>query len=217
MHMAVRVIPSMLMSRSSVPGRSFVHRLKTGGYRSPQMVALVIALLMLGSCAEIGEFRTDIGRLRSDLQANTQTVAQLSARVDALERRQIEAESAARQTQQDLSQAIEVLLKRALVMEDRQSVRELARPQTRSDDAESRGHHPTPAPPVTSLRGGTTPSGKKQLSLGMTQDDVRRLLGEPLSIEPVGEYVFWHYSATGNQHYVIFERMSGQVSGWRDP
>jgi hypothetical protein len=215
--MAVGVTPTMLTSRSSMPGRSFVRRLKTGRYRSPQVVALVIALLMLGSCAEMGEFRTDIARLRSDLQANTQTVAQLSARVDALERRQIEAESAARQTQQDLSQAIEVLLRRALVMEDRQSMRELGRPQTYSDDPESRGHHPPPAPPVTPLRGGTSPSGKRQLSLGMTQDDVRRLLGEPLSIEPVGEYVFWHYSPTGSQHYVIFEKMSGQVSGWRDP
>lgn len=215
--MAVRVMPTMLTSCSSRPRMPFVHLLKTIRYRSPQVVALVIALVMLGSCAEMGEFRTDIAHLRSDLQANTQTLSQLSARVDALERRQAEAESATRQTQQDLSQAIEVLLRRALVMEDRQSLRELGRPQTYADDPESQGHHPPPAPPATSLRSGSSPSGKKQLSLGMTQDDVRRLLGDPLSIEPVGEYVFWHYSPTGNQHYVIFEKMSGQVSGWRGP
>ena len=70
------------------------------------------------------EFRTDIVRLRSDLQANTQALSQLSARMDELERRQADAENAARQTQQDLSQAIEVLLRKALIAEDRQSTRE---------------------------------------------------------------------------------------------
>ena len=51
----------------------------------------------------------------------------------------------------------------------------------------------------------------------MTQDEVRRMLGDPISIEPVGAYVFWHYSPASNQQYVIFGKMSGQVSGWRGP
>ena len=97
-------------------------------------MALAIAPLMLGSCAELVEFRTDIARLRSDLQANTQVLSQLSAQVDELERRQADAESAARQTQQDLSQAIEVLLRKALMTEDRQITRESGKSQ--SKDAE---------------------------------------------------------------------------------
>jgi hypothetical protein len=59
--------------------------------------------------------------------------------------------------------------------------------------------------------------GRKQLSLGMSQDEVRHLLGEPLGIEPVGPYVFWHYSPLRNHQYIIFDNTSGQVLGWRDP
>jgi hypothetical protein len=49
----------------------------------------------------------------------------------------------------------------------------------------------------------------------MTHDEVRRTLGEPISIDNVGAYVFWQYSEMRNQKYVIFEKASGQVSGWR--
>lgn len=66
----------------------------------------------------------DIARLRADLHANTQTLSQLSVRVDELERRQADMESAVRQTQRELSQAIDVLLKKALITENRQPPRE---------------------------------------------------------------------------------------------
>jgi hypothetical protein len=56
---------------------------------------------------------------------------------------------------------------------------------------------------------------RKDPSLGMTQDEVRRTLGEPISIDNAGAYVFWQYSETRNQKYVIFQKASGQVSGWR--
>jgi hypothetical protein len=173
---------------------------------------------MLASCAELVEFRTDLARLRSDLQANAHALSQLSARLDALERRQADAESATRQTQQDLSQAIEVLLKRALVMEDRQSTRETGRSQANyPEHPQSQTPNLTVAPQGPSSRSGDFLPGKRQLSLGMTQDDVRHLLGDPSSIEPVGDYVFWHYSPTSNQQYIIFDKMSGQVTGWRGP
>lgn len=213
--MAARAIPTVLRSRSSAARSSCAHLLITVRHRWARVAALAITPLMLGSCAEMVEFRTDIARLRSDLQANTQTLSQLSARVDGLERRQADAESATQQTQQDLSQAIEILLRRALVMEDRQSNREAGRAQANYEAPESRAHHPPAVPPATSLPGSNFHAGRKQISLGMTQDDVRRLLGDPLSIEPVGDYVFWHYSPVSNQQYVIFEKLSGQVSGWR--
>ena len=41
------------------------------------------------------------------------------------------------------------------------------------------------------------------------------MLGEPLSIEEAGSYIFWQYSPRSNQQYVVFERANGQVSGWR--
>jgi hypothetical protein len=181
------------------------------------MIVVVVSWLVVG-CAELVEFRADIARLRSDLQANAQSLSQMAARVDELERRQAEAESAARRTQQDLSQAIEVLLRKALITEDRQITREADKhwhqgptnpeSQPRLDSATGQG---------STAEGVNWQPGRKQLSLGMSRDDVRHLLGEPLSIEPVGSYVFWHYSPLRNHQYIIFDTMSGQVSGWRDP
>jgi hypothetical protein len=49
----------------------------------------------------------------------------------------------------------------------------------------------------------------------MSQEDVRRTLGDPVSIENAGSYIFWQYSQMSNQKYVVFEKASGQVSGWR--
>jgi septal ring factor EnvC (AmiA/AmiB activator) len=175
-------------------------------HRLPLSVAGGIAPLLLASCAELGEFRSDIAHVRSDLRAHTQSLSQLAARVDALERRQADAERTARQTQQNLSEAVEVLLRKALMTENRQAPRESGKSQARQLPAATEGVSP---------RGGNAHQGKNHLSLGMTQDDVRLKLGAPLSIEHVGAFVFWHYSAVSNQQYVIFEQVSGQVSGWR--
>jgi hypothetical protein len=216
--MAIRMMQTILTHLNDMPHPSLGQAMKTVRHSFPRAVTLAIAPLMLGSCAELIEFRTDIGRLRSDLHANTQVLSQLSARVDELDRRQADAESAARQTQQDLSQAIEVLLRKALMTEDRQITRELGKSQSQdAETPESQARQLPAAAPGASSRGRNPSPGSKQLSLGMTQDDVRRMLGDPISIEPVGSYVFWHYSHMSNQQYVIFEKMSGQVSGWRGP
>jgi K+-sensing histidine kinase KdpD len=182
----------------------------------PYAVVLVIAPLVLASCAELGEYRTDIDRLRSDLHANAQLLSQLSARVDELERRQAAAESATRQTQQELSQAIEVLLKKALMTEKRQSSREPGKSQSRDVETQERqARQVQPETQRAAPQGGNSPQGGKHLSLGMTQEDVRRALGDPIRIENAGSYLFWQYSQTSNEKYVIFEKVSGQVSGWR--
>ncbi len=216
--MAIRVMQAILTAHCSMSHMFVEHALRIVWHRLPQAMALAITPLTLASCAELIEFRTDIARLRADLQANTQALSQLSARVDELERRQANAESAARQMQQDLSQAIEVLLRKALMTEDRQITRESGKSSPKdTKNLESREHQHSAMEQGASSRGGNSQPGRKQLSLGMTQDDVRRMLGEPTSIEPVGPYVFWHYSPMSNQQYVIFDKMSGQVSGWRGP
>jgi SmpA / OmlA family len=178
--------------------------------------ALAIAPLILASCAELGEFSNDITRLRSDLQANAQTLSQISARVDELERRQADMESTTRQTQQELSQGLKVLLRKALIAENRQTIREAGKSQPKdAEKPESQARQLAPAGQGASLPWEDPHQGRKQLSLGMTQDDVRRILGEPISIEQVGSYVFWQYSPMSNQQYVIFETVNGRVSGWR--
>jgi hypothetical protein len=216
--MAIRMMQTILMHYNDMRHPSLGRVMTTAGHSFLRAIALAIAPIMLGSCAELIEVRTDIGRLRSDLHANTQVLSQLSVRVDELERRQADAENAARQTQRDLSQAIEVLLRKALMTEDRQSTRESGKSQSKdAEKPESQAHQLPTATQGASSRGGNSHPGGKQLSLGMTQDDVRRMFGDPISIEPVGSYVFWHYSPMSNQQYVIFEKMSGQVSGWRGP
>jgi hypothetical protein len=182
----------------------------------PHAVALTITPLILTSCAELGEFRVDIAHLRSDLHTNIQILSQLSARIDELERRQAAMESASRQTQQDLSQAIEVLLRKALMAEDRQTTRESGKTQSRDvEHPESQARQLPAASPGTPWRGGNPLHRRKDLSLGMTQEEVRHMLGEPVSIEEAGSYIFWQYSPMSNQKYVVFERVNGQVSGWR--
>ncbi len=216
--MTIRVMQAILTAHCSMPHISVEHALGVVWHRLLQAVALAITPLMLGSCAELIEFRTDIARLRSDLQANTQALSQLSARIDELERRQAAAESAARQTQQDLSQAIEVLLRKALIAKIAKSPVNPGKTRPRILEIWRVRHARTSATGQGALsRGMNSHQGKKQLSLGMTQDDVRRMLGDPLSIEPAGPYVFWHYAPMSNQQYVIFDNRSGQVSGWRSP
>ena len=190
--------------------------MKAARHRLPYAVVLVIIPLVLASCAELGEYRTDIARLRSDLHANAQLLTQLSARVDELERRQAATENATRQTQQELSQATEVRLKKAPIKGNRQTTRESGRGQSKDAETLERQARQIPSEPQkASSQGGNSPQGGRQLSLGMTQEDVRRTLGEPISIENAGSYVFWQYSQVSNQKYVIFEKVSGQVSGWR--
>ncbi|HSF31252.1 MAG TPA: hypothetical protein VLK82_12390 [Candidatus Tectomicrobia bacterium] len=182
----------------------------------PRAVALSIAPLMLGSCAELVEVRTDTARLRADLHAQTETLAQLSARLDELERRQAIIDRATRQTQQELSQAIEVLLKKVLIAEDRLTRIGSERHQSKSPEPlGSQARQPSSATQDPSLQGKIPRPGGKYLSLGMTQEDVRGRLGDPISIEDVGSYIFWQYSWLSNEKYVVFEKDSGQVSGWR--
>ena len=100
--------------------------------------------------------------------------------------------------------------------EDRQSSREPVKSQsTEAEKPERQARRLPGAVQGTSSRGETSPQGRKRLGLGMTQDEVRRTLGEPSSIENAGAYVFWQYSEMSNQKYVIFGKLSGQVTGWR--
>jgi hypothetical protein len=190
--------------------------MRTVWHRLSQTMVPVLAPLILASCAELVEFRSDIAHLRSDLQANTQVLSQLSARVDELERRQAATQSASRQTQHELSQAIEVLLKRALIAENRRATAESGKSQSKEAEKPEKEVLQLPVETQRAISQGKKSSQEeKHLSLGMTQEEVRRMLGEPVSIEHAGSYIFWQYSPMSNQKYVVFERVNGQVSGWR--
>jgi hypothetical protein len=67
-----------------------------------------------------------------------------------------------------------------------------------------------PREPVSAGR-HTTPESRHGLRLGMSQAEVRDLLGEPVSVEDTPTFVFWHY---GPEQYVVFEQGTGRVHGW---
>jgi hypothetical protein len=191
--------------------------LRTIGHWLPRAIALLITPLLLGSCAGVGDLRTDLASLRADLSTHTAALSQLSARVDELEQRQAATDRTVRQTQQDvrqsqreLTQAIEVLLKKALMMERRLTTSGSGRAQSKVTETLDRQARKQP-----SEAQNAAPLGVKLISLGMTQEDVRRTLGDPISIDHTSSYIFWQYSELSNQKYVVFEKVTGQVWGWR--
>jgi hypothetical protein len=193
-HTAFRAMQTLLTNFWSMRHTSLEHAMRAVRHRLPRIMALAIAPLILGGCADLIEFRSDSARLRSDLHANTQILSQLSARVDELERRQAATESASRQTQHELSQAIEVLLKRALITDNRKAIRESGKSQSMEGEKLEKEVQQRPAATQRAAPLGRKSSqGEKHLSLGMTQEEVRRMLGEPLSIEEAGLYIFWQY------------------------
>ena len=54
----------------------------------------------------------------------------------------------------------------------------------------------------------------RQLKKGMTEGDIRQLLGEPKTIN-AGYLTYWYYSESRLGSHVIF--VSGRVYGWDEP
>src|SRR5262245_25963428 len=129
-HAAVRVLQALVTSRGSLASASLVQGVMSVWPTRPHAVAWAGAVVLLGGCADLSEFRTDITRLRADLHAHAQGLAQLSARMDELERRQGEAESAAQRTQQDLSRGLEVRLRKAPIPTGQQITRDAGKRQS---------------------------------------------------------------------------------------
>jgi hypothetical protein len=65
-------------------------------------------------------------------------------------------------------------------------------------------------PPAPASRGSNLPSGHR-LQVGMSPDEVRALLGAPVSIEETPKFLFWHY---GPEQSVVFRRDTERVQGW---
>ena len=55
----------------------------------------------------------------------------------------------------------------------------------------------------------------RKLNKGMDQDNVRKLLGEPLTID-AGPITRWYYTTTHFDSYVLFDN-ENKVLGWREP
>ena len=207
--MRTRAVQSMSPNPGRVrrtAGTRIAATASAGGY---QLMACALLALGLVSCAEFTPAPADIGRLQADVHTNSETLAQISARVDQLERRQSSSDLPSGQSSQELTQAIKVLLKKALLTESRLTALE-------SDERRTRGlDKPTMQPPQrTPEPSDIPPHQAAPLSLGMTREEVRRILGEPVSTEIAGPYTIWQYSSENHQKYVIFENGTGRVWGW---
>jgi hypothetical protein len=83
------------------------------------------------------------------------------------------------------------------------------------DYAASRPDEPRePARPGAPVDQRPTQPRRPRLQTGMTQADVRDLLGEPASVEAIAGFVFWHYGTEAHEQAVLFEQGTGQVQGW---
>ena len=82
------------------------------------------------------------------------------------------------------------------------------RTASRTDGAREPAHRVAPVdqPPTRQHR--------PRLRLGMTQDEVRALVGEPTSVEAIAGVVFWHYGTEAHEQDVVFAQETGRVQGW---
>lgn len=176
---------------------------------STPLLALALYSVGVVGCADRGEIRSEMARLRADLTAHNAAMASLTERVQAIERQVVPPASGAVYTAHEWQQAIEVLLKKALEVDVRLSQLEVMK--TAAPPPE-KPRPSTPKPAIEAPR--YTGERRKEISLGMVQEEVRRIFGDPLRTEYAGDYIFWHYSSVNNQKYVVFERDGGRVSGW---
>ncbi|HET6429831.1 MAG TPA: outer membrane protein assembly factor BamE [Phycisphaerae bacterium] len=74
--------------------------------------------------------------------------------------------------------------------------------------------------PAIDTRVSAVPVGKaawRQLKLGMSQDEVRKLLGEPMKVS-AGPIIHWYYASKGSGGpKVQFSSYTGKLMGWDEP
>jgi hypothetical protein len=71
-----------------------------------------------------------------------------------------------------------------------------------------------PGRPVAPVAQSPTHQRRPRLQLGMTQAEVRDLLGEPVTVEATPGFIFWHYGTEEHEKDVVFEQGTGRVHGW---
>lgn len=72
-----------------------------------------------------------------------------------------------------------------------------------------------PSPTAGRSEGSRRLENWRSLRLGMTETDVRNILGEPNRVEVIG-FITWHYDDQG-RGVVRFDPRSGKVEGWSEP
>ena len=162
---------------------------------------------------EIGQLRAAIGRLQGDVGLIDRSLGKLAGRLEALDQRVTASESRPRPTaevprpepRRARTEASEVPVKKAPEPESRPA--SSAPGPIVSERSEARGGQ---ARQPSMEASAATREGPKGLRQGMTQEDVRRLWGNPHSTQVTVFYLYWNYP---DKKWVSFA-WTGHVRAW---
>jgi hypothetical protein len=161
-----------------------------------------------GMRQEVAQLRTETAQLRAVLRqvedgfwARDAALVQLGERLQAVEKDVpiLKRPSGPRGPllAMDVLPAIHRLAERLSAVE-----RRLAMPE---------GAPPEPSRPPAPAGSGRPRPGGHRLQVEMSPDEVRTLLGAPVSVEETPDFLFWHY---GPEQSVVFRRDTERVQGW---
>ncbi len=152
---------------------------------------------------EVGQLQAAIGRLQAEVRHIDGSLVKLAGRLDALDQRLTARESQSRQTAE--VPPSEALGKSAPKTESYPASPESRPIETGRLDARA-GQASQPAPEASAA----AREAPKGLRRGMTEEEVRRMLGSPSSTKVTVFYFYWNYPGGKS---VSFD-WSGRVRGW---
>jgi hypothetical protein len=160
--------------------------------------------------AAVEQLHAAVSQLGAGLRERDAVLGQLTARLQALEQDVAKhprpAGRRAVLAAMDPLPALDGLAQRLQEVEHRLTTLETGRPEANRVEAPREPtRRPAPADRATARQGGP------RLQPGLTQAEVRGLLGEPVRVEATPQFVFWYY---GSEAYVVFEQGTGRVYGW---
>ena len=160
--------------------------------------------------AAVEQLHTAVSQLGAGLRERDAVLGQLTARLQALEQEVAKHPRPAGRREvlaaMDPLPALDSLTQRLREVERRLTALETGRPEANRVDAP---REPT-RQPAPAGRSPARPGGPR-LQPGLTQAEVRDLLGEPVRVEATPQFVFWYYE---HEAYVVFEQGTGRVHGW---
>jgi hypothetical protein len=160
--------------------------------------------------AAVEQLHAAVSQLGAGLRERDTLLGQLTARLQALEQDVAKHPRPAGRREvlaaMDPLPALDSLAQRLREVERRLTAMETRSPEaSRVDVPREPTRQPAPAGRATARPGGP------RLQPGLTQAEVRDLLGEPVRVEATPRFVFWYYE---HEAYVVFEQGTGRVDGW---
>ena len=163
--------------------------------------------------AAVEQLHAAVNQLEAGLRERDALLGQLTARLHALEQDVVRRARPSGEREVlpaiDLLPAVDSLVQRLREVERRLTSMEAGRP------APSRADAPREQTGEPAAAGSSTARpGRQPLQPGMSQAEVRGLLGAPVSVDDTSDFIYWYYGTTKDTRYIYFDRGTGRVSGW---